>query len=217
MHKNLENGRSMIEMLGVLAIIAVLTVGGIAGYSKALRMYKSNIQKNMISSIIVNMINIRDKLDNKSQELENITYIFEAMHSIPEGLTYRNNYLYDTEGNEFYINYGVGVWNKQDGSQGKQFVYGFRFNYISSASITLPSVEDFCLSTLQIMKERYLEDFYSFKVEYPDSLSWNKVKQEVLYNKNTLAKASLTDIYKKCKITFNEKGTVRFSLMLDPY
>ena len=63
----------MIEMLGVLAIIAVLTVGGIAGYSKALRMYKSNIQKNMISSIIVNMINIRDKLDNKSQELENIT------------------------------------------------------------------------------------------------------------------------------------------------
>ena len=29
-------GRSMIEMLGVLAIIAVLSVGGIAGYSKAM-------------------------------------------------------------------------------------------------------------------------------------------------------------------------------------
>ena len=57
MHKNLENGRSMIEMLGVLAIIAVLTVGGIAGYSKALRMYKSNIQKKMISSMV-------DKLKN---------------------------------------------------------------------------------------------------------------------------------------------------------
>ena len=35
-------GRSMIEMLGVLAIIAVLSVGGIAGYSKALDMYKIN-------------------------------------------------------------------------------------------------------------------------------------------------------------------------------
>ena len=31
-----ESGRSMIEMLGVLAIIGVLSVGGIAGYSKAM-------------------------------------------------------------------------------------------------------------------------------------------------------------------------------------
>ena len=29
-------GRSMIEMLGVLAIVGVLSVGGIAGYSKAM-------------------------------------------------------------------------------------------------------------------------------------------------------------------------------------
>ena len=29
-----ENGRSMVEMLGVLAIIGVLSVGGIAGYSR---------------------------------------------------------------------------------------------------------------------------------------------------------------------------------------
>ena len=32
----------MIEMLGVLAIIAVLTVGGIAGYSKAMMKYRTN-------------------------------------------------------------------------------------------------------------------------------------------------------------------------------
>ena len=210
-------GRSMIEMLGVLAVVGVLSVGGIAGYSKAMRMYKSNIQKRMISSMVANMINIRDKLDSKSQELENITYIFEAMNDIPEGLTYKNNYLYDTEGNEIYINYGVGVWNNQDGSQGKQFVYGFRFNYISSASIILPSAEDFCLNTLQVVKEHYMKDFYSFKVEYSDSLSWDKRKQDVLYNKNALSSANLTDIYKKCKITFNEKGSVRFSLMLNPY
>jgi len=35
-----ENGRSMIEMLGVLAIIGVLSVGGIAGYSKAMTKYR---------------------------------------------------------------------------------------------------------------------------------------------------------------------------------
>ncbi len=37
-----ENGRSMIEMLGVLAIIGVLSVGGIAGYSKAMQKYRIN-------------------------------------------------------------------------------------------------------------------------------------------------------------------------------
>jgi len=37
-----ENGRSMIEMLGVLAIIGVLSVGGIAGYSKAMTKYRIN-------------------------------------------------------------------------------------------------------------------------------------------------------------------------------
>ena len=40
--KNTENGRSMIEMLGVLAIIGVLSVGGIAGYSKAMMKYRVN-------------------------------------------------------------------------------------------------------------------------------------------------------------------------------
>jgi len=39
---NHEKGRSMIEMLGVLAIIGVLSVGGIAGYSKAMQKYRIN-------------------------------------------------------------------------------------------------------------------------------------------------------------------------------
>lgn len=37
-----ENGRSMIEMLGVLAIIGVLSTAGIAGYSKAMMKYRTN-------------------------------------------------------------------------------------------------------------------------------------------------------------------------------
>ena len=40
--KQNEFGRSMIEMLGVLAIIWVLSVGGLAGYAKAIRQYKIN-------------------------------------------------------------------------------------------------------------------------------------------------------------------------------
>lgn len=50
-----EQGRSMIEMLGVLAIVGVLSVGGIAGYSKAMNKFKTNKvidQVNMVSTNI---------------------------------------------------------------------------------------------------------------------------------------------------------------------
>ena len=44
-------GRSMIEMLGVLAIIGVLSIGGIAGYTKAMEKIHVNKIVNMISDI----------------------------------------------------------------------------------------------------------------------------------------------------------------------
>ncbi len=40
--KKYESGRSMIEMLGVLAIIGVLSIGGLAGYTMAMKRNKVN-------------------------------------------------------------------------------------------------------------------------------------------------------------------------------
>ena len=48
-------GRSMIEMLGVLAIVGVLSVGGIAGYSKAMEKFKINKTADQISQIVTNI------------------------------------------------------------------------------------------------------------------------------------------------------------------
>ena len=42
MYKTNESGRSMVEMLGVLAIIGVLSVGGVAGYRYAMDTLKTN-------------------------------------------------------------------------------------------------------------------------------------------------------------------------------
>ena len=50
-----EAGRSMIEMLGVLAIIGVLSVGGIAGYSKAMNKYRVNKTVDEITQIATNI------------------------------------------------------------------------------------------------------------------------------------------------------------------
>ena len=55
MLKTNENGRSMIEMLGVLAIIGVLSVGGIAGYSKAMNKFKTNKVADNVSMLVANI------------------------------------------------------------------------------------------------------------------------------------------------------------------
>ena len=71
-YKKLESGRSMIEMLGVLAIIGVLSVGGIAGYSKAMNKFKTNKVADNVSMIVTNIRTLYaqqktyDGLDNKN-------------------------------------------------------------------------------------------------------------------------------------------------------
>lgn len=55
MMRNNEQGRSMIEMLGVLAIVGVLSVGGIAGYSKAMNKFKTNKAIDQVQMISTNI------------------------------------------------------------------------------------------------------------------------------------------------------------------
>ena len=52
MKKN-ENGRSMVEMLGVLAIIGVLSVAGIAGYTMAMNKYRANEVAQSASMLLI--------------------------------------------------------------------------------------------------------------------------------------------------------------------
>ena len=53
--KHNQCGRTMIEMLGVLAIIGVLSVGGIAGYSKAMTKFKINKTIDEVATIVNNI------------------------------------------------------------------------------------------------------------------------------------------------------------------
>jgi type II secretory pathway pseudopilin PulG len=50
--KQLQTGRSMIEMLGVLAIVGILSAGGIAGYSMAMQSYKTNLLIERVNLIV---------------------------------------------------------------------------------------------------------------------------------------------------------------------
>ena len=55
LNKNEQSGRSMVEMLGVLAIIGVLSVGGIAGYSKAMTKFKITKTFDQVSMMVANI------------------------------------------------------------------------------------------------------------------------------------------------------------------
>jgi len=59
-----QRGRSMVEMLGVLAIIGVLSAGALAGYSQAMKKHKFN---ETTSQIIQIMSNLRTKFAHKSR------------------------------------------------------------------------------------------------------------------------------------------------------
>ena len=53
MLKTNQNGRSMVEMLGVLAIVGVLSVAGIMGYTVAMRKYRANEIAQAVSMLAV--------------------------------------------------------------------------------------------------------------------------------------------------------------------
>ena len=83
--KNSENGRSMIEMLGVLAIIGVLSVGGIASFSKAMESYKTNQCIEQISTIIANVKNLGLRQHGSYKGLS--SKVAKKMKLIPEDMT----------------------------------------------------------------------------------------------------------------------------------
>ena len=89
-----ENGRSMVEMLGVLTIIGVLSVGAIAGYSKAMMKYKLNQHAQAVNMLINNVLQIKDKLERpvKNNDANFIYYnkLFYKMNLLPDGIVYNS-------------------------------------------------------------------------------------------------------------------------------
>ncbi len=75
-------GRSMIEMLGVLAIIGVLSVGGIAGYSKAMEKFKINKALDEYSFMIFGLLEHFDDIRKIGHISSGDTGLAELMQAI---------------------------------------------------------------------------------------------------------------------------------------
>ena len=110
-----ENGRSMVEMLGVLAIVGVLSVGAIAGYSKAMMKYKLNKQTEQIGSIL-DYVNIH--LDDFKRSNASTSYfmvpLLKKLNVIPQEMireteTYK---IFDIFNTTIYLQAYHGTDNK---------------------------------------------------------------------------------------------------------
>ncbi len=106
--KTIESGRSMIEMLGVLAIIGVLSVGGIAGYSRAMTKYRTNKTIDQVTMLVTNIRTLYAQ-QNNFEDLSNKTAY--DLGVIPDDLvpsTFKNDDTNSTLKNAFkgnvYIN-----------------------------------------------------------------------------------------------------------------
>ena len=92
--KSASTGRSMVEMLGVLAIIGVLSVGAIAGYSKAMRKYRLNKQAEQINSILNSTLSFEENLGRASgsgYQRISLIPILKKLNSIPLEMLVKND------------------------------------------------------------------------------------------------------------------------------
>ncbi len=192
-------GRSMIEMLGVLAIVAVLSVGGIAGYYKAMNKFKINKLISGYTYIIRGIIEHLNEFINPQLTDDNgMVPLVEAYGLIPQNWTILNtHYLKDNDGNRVHIFQRSGTIT---------FSFG-----LDSPSIRGANRENYCIAVFQ----QIIQPLHSIiSVAYPLYYT-NDNRTPISYslygdkscrgNKNCLKSVSIGDFEKVCSICKNQE------------
>ncbi len=91
-----ETGRSMIEMLGVLSIVGILSVGGISAFSKTMMKYKSIKFSQTTTLFIHDLLSYKKELLKLPRGYQ--TPILAKMPFIPNQWTLKGNNIYDIFG-----------------------------------------------------------------------------------------------------------------------
>lgn len=102
-----QDGRSMVEMLGVLAIIGMLSVGSIAGYSKAMFKYRLNKQSEQLATVI--RAGLRYAHAWNFSTVTNTTPYFIEMGEIPNEMIRKDdhNRIWDVFNTEIKFQYEI--------------------------------------------------------------------------------------------------------------
>ena len=135
-----QSGRSMVEMLGVLAIIGVLSVGAISGYSKAMTKYKLNKQAEAFNLLLANAIQLSRQMPKAQVSQEFYNDLLYKVNLLPDGIRYdeTQNVFIDVFGNRISF-FG------SDGS------YGYNWDLYFTLDNTSATFDQ-CLNLVNIAK-----------------------------------------------------------------
>ena len=150
-----QNGRSMVEMLGVLAIIGVLSVGSISGYASAMRKYRVNKHAEMFNMLLSNALQISGSIKASTSGFIYYNSLLDKAKLLPDGIVYKNERW--SGGNKN----GTNVYNSVDKLQDKfggniTFFsrYGYNYNFAISYELTnTADSADMCQNIINITKE----------------------------------------------------------------
>ena len=192
-------GRSMVEMLGVLAIIGVLSVGAISGYSKAMMKYKLNKQAEQLNTLTAAVIQYRHEFQNITT-FSNLNSFFIKLGLIPENMDKGNtNYLYDVFNNRINI--------ASNGLQNDGTMSSIGINY----AIDTSKAFEVCQNIYQTAKG-FADDLFRIvvykSVENVSGGSYSNSfygKKYCNTNRKCLAQASIADIHEACQFCKDSK------------
>ena len=191
-----ECGRSMVEMLGVLAIIGVLSVGAMNGYSKAIFKYKLNKQAEQMNTVINAVAKYAHSFSTDFRN-QNLTSYFIKLDEIPTEMIRMNvsAEIYDT----FEIKWSI--YSLQDGNSVEQTI-NLAFADASSLTKNTSQSLEICRNLIVTAKEN------SGNIYYISTLSGYQTDEEqlgILYGDNAcssgracLKNMTLEQIYEIC-------------------
>ncbi len=178
-----QKGRSMVEMLGVLAIIGILSAASLTGYNKAIMKYKLNKQREQITQIVSSIYTnekLLEEIDKSSYTY--LTPILISLGSIPNDMIKQNEgniYIYDA----FQNKYGIAAFTSQE------IPYFYFFVYLNKLNI------ESCINIYQIAKEG--ADSIAYIVSYNSTSYWGN--KECNSNKKCIKDITLEQISTACK------------------
>ena len=174
-----NTGRSMVEMLGVLAIIGVLSVGAIAGYSKAMMKYRLNQYSQAISMLINNVLQIKGQLQHKPDTSTYFNTLLYKLNLLPDGIVYSEDSVYLRDrwfNNNILIAYNNGKYTGADGKTYQNDIGFIRFNFSRASQ----QGSEVCHTAINAIKENAGNIEYLQLLQYSDSDGSSSYSDQIL-------------------------------------
>ncbi len=199
--QNEQFGRSMIEMLGVLSIVGILSVGGIAGFSKAMAKYRMIKFKEKYMYFVQEVLQY-DKTWTKERARAGVqgntqfalASLIARVGLLPQHWEQKDVYIYDDVGGKHYISKGL---------QNMEFQYSITYSEMSRNSESKQRCLTLMLDVLKQMDNIYFISLWKNNTRYGNLLygkDYCNQKTQVCF-----AEMDVAEIYEYCSVCEKNK------------